>query len=310
MESKRIKLKCGMVSIVGRPNVGKSTLLNRLVGEKIAIVSKIPQTTRNQVRGIYTDERGQIIFIDTPGLHVSEDKLARFMNSAADYGAKDADCIIHLVDTMDRLGPDEEEIVFRLNRLSIPIILGLNKVDMNAKNLNEYILLWERVRGKPVTQMKNFTILPISGKTGIHIEELYQTIFDYLPEGPVLYPEDSVCDIPKKMAIADIIREKLLMILREEVPHAVGVVVENIRAVRGKTFRIEATIWVEKDSQKRIVVGKGGENLKRVGTLAREELEFLLENKVFLDLFVKIRKNWRNDDLILNEMGYDLKLED
>lgn len=303
---KKQAFKCGMVSIVGRPNVGKSTLLNKLVGEKVAIVSNVPQTTRNQVRGIYTDERGQVIFIDTPGLHVSQDKLDCFMNSSADLCARDADCVIHLVDTMDRLGPQEEEIAWRLSQLTVPVVLGLNKVDMNAKNMNEYILLWERVKGMPVTEMKNFTLLPISGKTGFHIDELYDILFNYLPEGPALYSEDTVCDVPKKMAIADIIREKLFFILREEVPHSVGVVVETLRAVKGNTFRIEATIWVEKDSQKRIVIGKAGESLKRVGIMAREELELLLEKKVYLDLFVKVRKGWRDNDTVLSEMGYEL----
>ncbi len=306
MTEKKQNMKCGTISIVGRPNVGKSTLLNKLVGEKIAIVSTVPQTTRNQIRGIYTDERGQIIFIDTPGLHLSKDKLDRFMNSSADLGARDADCVIHLVDTMDRIGPQEEEIVWRLSQLSMPIVLGLNKVDMNAKNMNEYILLWERIKGMPVTEMKNFTLLPISGKTGFHIDELYDILFGYLPYGPILYPEDTVCDVPKKMAIADIVREKLFFILKEEVPYSVGVVVENFRAVKGNAFHIECTVWVEKESQKRIVIGKGGDVLKRVGTLAREELELLLEKKVYLDLFVKVKKNWRDNDIVLAEMGYQL----
>lgn len=305
MNQPKKQLKCGMVSIVGRPNVGKSTLLNKLVGEKVAIVSTVPQTTRSQIRGIYTDERGQVIFIDTPGLHVSQDKLDQFMNRSADLGARDADCVIHLVDTMDRVGPQEEEIVWRLCQLTTPVILGLNKTDMNAKYMDDYIQLWERVKGMPVTEMKNFTMIPLSGKTGFHIDELYDILFDYLPAGPALYPEDTVCDIPKKMAIADIIREKLFFILREEIPHSVGVVVEGLRAVKGNTFRIEAAVWVEKDSQKRIVIGKGGDVLKRVGTLAREELELLLEKKVYLDLFVKVRKGWRDNDSVLFDMGYE-----
>lgn len=306
MESEKKKFKSGMVSIVGRPNVGKSTLLNRLVGEKISIVSKVPQTTRNQIRGIYTDEYGQIVFIDTPGLHMSKDKLDRFMNSSADLGARGADCIIHLVDTMDRVGYDEEKIVRRLSKLSIPVVLGLNKSDMNAKHMNEYILLWERVCGKSIPEIENFVMMPMSAKTGLRIEELYEVIFDFLPEGPMLYPEEIICDVPKKMAVSDIIREKLLRILKDEVPHSIGVAIDSLRPVRGKTFRIEATIFVEKSTQKIIVVGKGGENLKRVGTLAREELECLLESKVYLDLFVKVKKNWRDNDLLLTEMGYDL----
>ncbi|MEW5894628.1 MAG: GTPase Era [Candidatus Omnitrophota bacterium] len=304
--NKKIITKSGMVSIVGRPNVGKSTLLNRLVGEKVTIVSKVPQTTRNQIRGIYTDERGQIVFIDTPGLHISKDKLDQFMNESADACARDADCIIHLVDTMDRVGVEEEEIVRRLAHLDIPIILGLNKVDLNAKHMDEYIKLWEQVKGKPVTGMKNFTLLPVSGKTGVNVGQLYDIIFGYLPEGPALYPEEMVCDVPQRMAIADIIREKLFLILREEIPHSLGVVVDSQRPVKGNTLRIEATVWVEKESQKKIVVGKGGDILKRAGTLAREELQLLLEKKIFLDLFVKVRKNWRDNNDTLTMMGYQL----
>ncbi|HSV43938.1 MAG TPA: GTPase Era [Candidatus Bathyarchaeia archaeon] len=295
-----------MVSIVGRPNVGKSTLLNKLVGEKVAIVSKVPQTTRNQIRGVYTDERGQIVFIDTPGLHVGRDKLDQFMNDSAQSGAEGADCIIYLVDTMDRLGVEEEDIASRLARLDIPIVLGLNKVDQNAKHLDEYIKLWERAKGMPVSEMKNVTILPLSGKTGVHIDTLYEILFGYLPEGPALYPPETVCDIPQKMVMADIIREKLFLILQQELPHAIGVVVEDARRVKGKTLRLEVTIWVVRDSQKAIVIGKGGANLKQVGSLARAELEELLETKVFLDIFVKVKKDWRDNDTVLSEMGYEL----
>ncbi len=297
--------KSGMASIIGRPNVGKSTLLNRLVGSKIAIVSNIPQTTRQQIRGVYTDERGQIVFIDTPGFHHGDDRLHAYMLKSTEHSMHGVDCIVHLVDTMDRVGLDEERLVERLNSLNVPVILGLNKVDKNARYLSDYIKLWEQVRGCSADQMERFTILPLSGKTGIHLDELYEAIFSYLPTGPFLYPEDAVSDMPKKMAIADVIREKLYGILKEEVPHAVAVVVERFRAVRGNTFRIEAVIVVERESQKKIVIGRKGENLKRVGTAARAELEPLLGRQVFLDLHVKTRRGWRDDDRLLMEMGYE-----
>jgi len=304
-QDKEQMLKCGMVSIIGRPNVGKSTLLNQLVGAKVAIVSNVPQTTRNQIRGIYTDERGQIIFIDTPGIHAVRDRLDDFMNKSVDFSAEGADCVIHLVDTMDRVGEDEERLVKRLAVLKCPIILGLNKVDMNAKHLSEYIKLWESVQGRPATEFKDFTILPLSAKTGIHMEELYEAIFQYLPEGPMLYPEDALTDMPKKMAISDIIREKFYYILKEELPHSIAVVVESLRAVRGKTFRIEAVVYVERDSQKKIIVGHQGSTVKRAGAMAREDLEELLGQQVFLDLHVKVQKGWRDNDTMLLEMGYD-----
>ena len=306
MKEKKDKkdLRCGMVSIVGRPNVGKSTLLNKIVGEKITIVSSVPQTTRNQVRGIYSDERGQIVFIDTPGLHLNKDKLDQFMNQSAFGTTKDADCIIHLVDVKDRPGVEEGEIVNRLAKLKVPIILGINKVDLADKYISEYIALWERVSGKAVTEMTQFTLMPLSGKTGIHIEELLDEIFEYLPKGPALYPTDVVTDVPQRMVIADIIREKFFNIMRHEVPHSLAVVVEDIRPRRKKTLHMLVTILVERESQREIVIGKKGENLKKVGTLARIELEDLLESKVFIELFVKNRKNWRDDNSLLLEMGY------
>lgn len=298
------KFKSGMVSIVGRPNVGKSTLLNRIVGEKVAIVSNVPQTTRNQIRGIYTDERGQIVFIDTPGFHGTRDKLDEFMNNTAFSMAKEADCLIHLVDARDSCGKEEEEIARRLNQLSAPVILGLNKIDLKPKHLNEYIALWEKVKGKPVTEMDNLTLLPLSGHDGTNVEKLIDLLFEHLSPGPALYPTDIVCDIPQKMVLADIIREKLFHVLRQEVPHAVAVIIDQLQPRKGKALYIQATVIVEKDSQKAIVIGKSGETLKKVGTLARKEIEDLLEQKIFVEIFVKTKKNWRDNSSLLQEMGY------
>ncbi|MFA5259879.1 MAG: GTPase Era [Candidatus Omnitrophota bacterium] len=296
--------RCGTVSIVGRPNVGKSTLLNHIVGEKVAIVSEVPQTTRNQVRGIYTEERGQIIFIDTPGFHKNKDKLDQFMNKTALGTTLDTDCIIHLVDCGDPVGPEEEAVVRKLASLTVPVVLGLNKVDITDKFIPEYISLWEKVTGKPVTQLERFVILPLSGKTGMNTQKLLDVLFEFLLPGPALYPEDVVCDIPQRMAVADIIREKFFQIMRQEVPHSLAVLIEDMQPKRHKVVHIRALVLVERDSQKNIVIGKNGQVLKEVGTLARQELEDLMDVKVFLELFVKSKRNWRQDNSLLVEMGY------
>lgn len=297
--------RCGMVCIIGRPNVGKSTLLNNIVGEKIAIVSRVPQTTRNQIRGIYNDERGQIVFIDTPGLHLGTDKLDKFMNQTASGTIDEVDCVIYLVDTSRLTGQEEENIARRLKNIKAPIIFGMNKIDLKRRNVDEYIALWERVQGKSIHDMKNITILPLAGLKGTNIEQLIDILFDHMPEGPLLYPEDIVCDVPQKIVVADIVREKLFRVLKKEIPHSLGVIVESMRPVRKKTMNIKVLIFVERDTQKEIVIGKNGEVLKKAGTLARKELEELLETKVFLECFVKTQKRWRDNTMLLQEFGYD-----
>jgi len=301
-------LRCGMVSIVGRPNVGKSTLLNCILGEKVAIVSKVPQTTRNRIRGVHNCEKGQIIFIDTPGLVLGKDKLDKFLKSSSLGSMNDADCVIHLVDACERVGKEEEEIVRRLNTIKSPIVLGLNKVDKKVKYANEYISLWEKAKGMPATEIENFAILPLSSKEEIHIEQLVDILFEHLPQSAPLYPVDVICDIPQRLAISDIIREKLIRVLRDEVPHSIAVVIESIKPKRKKTTHIQAVILIERESQKEIVIGKGGSVLKRVGTTARLELEDLLEGKVFLEMRVKTKKKWRDNVSLLQEMGYDSKI--
>ena len=293
-----------MVAIVGRPNVGKSTLLNMIVGEKVAIVSKVPQTTRHQIRGIYHDERRQIIFIDTPGIHSGKDRLDHFMNQCSTGTIHDVDCVIHLADTSRTVGKEEERVVSYLKNIETPIILGLNKTDLNADFLPEYISLWEKMKNKPVNEFKNFTILPLSGKKGTNVDKLIEIIFEYLPEGPALYPADTVCDVPQKMVMADIIREKLLFIMREEVPHSLAVVVQALEPRKNNVTYVNAMILVERESQKEIVIGKNGQILKKIGTQARLDLEDLLEKKVFLELYVKMKKNWRDDPSLLQELGY------
>lgn len=298
--------KCGMVSIIGRPNVGKSTLLNRILEEKVAIVSRIPQTTRNQVRGVYNEDRGQIIFIDTPGMHEVKDRLDNFMNKASSSTLKQVDCVIYLVDTTRQVGEEEGVIAEKVKKLKKPVILGLNKIDQKKANIDEYIKFWEEVKGEPINTMKNFTLMPMSGKKGINVEALMDVLFEYLPEGPALYPTDIICDVPIKMAVADIIREKLFRNMKNEIPHAIGVIVEEIKPLKKKkTTEVKVLILVERNSQKEIVIGKDGQVLKKIGISARMELEELLETKIFLNFYVKVHKSWRDDNYLLQEIGYD-----
>ena len=293
-----------MVAIVGRPNVGKSTLLNAIIGAKVSIVSTVAQTTRQQVRGIYTDERGQIVFIDTPGLHLGGDRLDKFMNRSSLGALQGVDVIIHLVDASEHVGREEGYVVNQLKSLKAPVILGLNKIDFaKGKCIPEYIKLWEEAAGKPVQELANLTLLPLSALKGKNVDKLVGLIFELLPRGPLAYPVDVITDLPQGMAMADLIREKLLRVMREEIPHSIAVKIEHA-ASRKKVMHIRALITVDRDTQKEIVIGKKGAVLKEVGTLARKDLEDLLEQKVFLELFVKTTRNWRNDPIELEEMGY------
>jgi len=219
-KSEEKNLRSGVVSIVGRPNVGKSTLINKILGEKIAIVSEIPQTTRTQIRGVYNDERGQIVFIDTPGMHLGGDKLDKFMNRSSVGSLEGIDCVIHLVDSSEHVGVEERNVVAQLKGIKSPIILGLNKVDVKkGKFIPDYIALWEETRGKSVNEMEKFTLLPMSALNGVNVDKLIDLVFEHLTEGPLFYPRDTVCDIPRKMVISDTIREKLFQCMRDEVPH-------------------------------------------------------------------------------------------
>jgi GTP-binding protein Era len=301
-------LKCGFVSIVGRPNVGKSTLLNQIVGEKVAIVSPIPQTTRTAVRGILTDERGQIVFVDTPGWHIGRDGLDRFMNKSCQNSIDGVDCILYVVDTSRSVGEEEEQIVGRLKHVKVPVIMVLNKIDLKGEYVHQYIELWETARGKKIADMDDFVMIPVSGRQGTQVDKLVDIIFGYLPQGPFFYEPDIISDMPQKQLVGDIVREKLFLLTREELPHSIAVVIEEMRPVKGKTTRIRAVIYVERDSQKEIVIGAKGQMLKEVGTRARQELETLLETKVFLELHVKAQKNWRDDSGMLADMGYILEL--
>ncbi|MDP8267000.1 MAG: GTPase Era [Candidatus Aceula meridiana] len=298
------KTRCGFISVVGRPNVGKSTLVNGLVGEKIAIVSSIPQTTRNRIRGVYTDERGQIIFIDTPGLVRGKDHMDQCMKQVSFSTVEEVDCVIHLVDANKTFGEEEQMILERLSEIKCPLILGLNKIDLKGKCAHEYINAYQEKLGEKFNNDKRFVILPLSGETENNLDKLIDLVFERLPEGELLYPADTVCDVPQKMAVSDIIREKLLSIVRDEIPYSLAVEVEEMARRRNKLTYISARILVESESQKEIVIGKKGKNLKDVGTLARKELEELLERRVFVDLYVKVSKKWREKTSILQDLGY------
>lgn len=297
--------KSGMVSIVGRPNVGKSTLVNAILGEKVTIVSPVPQTTRQQIRGIYTDERGQIVFIDTPGLHLGSDKLDKFMNKASVNTIDDVDVIIHLVDANDRIGAEERHVINQLKKTKKTIIVGFNKVDLSkGKYIPDYIKLWEELAGKPINELTNLILVPLSALKKTNLDKLLDLLFEHLPEGELLYPEDVITDFPQRLAMADLIREKLFLIMREEVPHSIAVKVEHVQPRKGNILHVSALIFVERDSQKEIVIGKAGSILKKIGTEARADLEELLESKIFLELVVKVRSDWRDDNESLEEMGY------
>jgi len=299
------KLKCGIVAIVGRPNVGKSTLLNAILEEKVSIVSNVPQTTRHQIRGIHTDERGQIIFIDTPGIHVGKDSLDKYMQRASLGSIDSVDAIIHMVDASEKTGAEEQHVIGRLNKCGKPIIVGLNKIDITkGKFVPQYIQLWEQTRGVPMTEMKDLILFPLSALKGTNVKKLVDLLFEQMPQGPLLYPEDAITDLPKRMAMADLIREKLFNLMREEIPHSIAVIIESVQPQKGKILHIRAAILVERESQKEIVIGKGGAILKQVGSEARKDLEDLVDGKVFLELFVKTSSRWREDFSTLEDMGY------
>lgn len=298
------KKRCGVVAIVGRTNTGKSTLLNNILGKKVAIVSKIPQTTRNIIRGILTEKRGQIIFVDTPGIHKPKHRLGKYMNILAEEQAKGADLIMHLVDSSERVGEEEEMVVNYLTPAKAPIVLALNKIDLGGKFVPEYLKLWEEKKGKTVQELGDaFIVIPISALKGTNIDRLLEVLFSHLPEGPELYPQDVISDFSERLSYADIIREKLFECMREELPYSIGVLVDEITERSKKLTYIKADIFVERDSQKAMVIGAQGKVMKNVGSLARKELEGILGRKVYLELNAKVRQGWRQDTEILRQMG-------
>ncbi|MCM8792173.1 MAG: GTPase Era [Candidatus Omnitrophica bacterium] len=296
--------KCGIVTIVGRPNTGKSTLLNTILKEKVAIVSSALQTTRNRLRGIFTEERGQIVFVDTPGMHITKYLLGKFMLREIQEALEGIDLVIHLVDTTRPPGKEENMLIDKLKNLKIPIILGLNKIDLRPVFFDDYIKLWEETKQKKAQDLiDELVLLPLSALRGVNVDKLIDTIFNLLPYREFLYPEDIISDFPQRLFIADIIREKLFLLMKEEIPHSIAVYVEELKE-RKNIFFIRAIILVERDSQKAMVIGKEGSVLKKIGQSARKELEELLEKKIYLETHVKVKPGWKEDPLILKELGY------
>ncbi len=298
--------RCGFVSIVGRPNVGKSTLLNTILKRKVAIVSKIPQTTRNQIRGIYNEERGQIVFLDTPGMHLAKDRLDQMMNKDSLATLEGADCVIHVTDPTRAIGPEERMVVDRLKTIEAPVILAFNKADCKPRFMDQYISLWEQVKLRSIQECDHMILLPISAKTGVNIAKMIDLIFEKLPSSPPFYPLTQFSDIPQPVWIGDIIREKFLDLMRQEIPHALAVVIENMTFKASKVLVLQVAVYVERPSQKEIVIGKKGQILKKVGTKSRQELEQEFKRKIFLELNVKVKKNWRDNSEVLERLGYDL----
>lgn len=296
------KFRCGFVAILGRPNVGKSTLLNSILKEKVSIISKVPQTTRFQIRGILNEERGQIIFVDTPGLHIPKSKLGEYLNSIALKAKKDSDLILYMVDLTRPPGEEEKIICEQLKDAKVPVIMVLNKLDIDKGFINDYIRLWQENVPKESDPLEYF--IPISSLKGKNIPRLLEAIFSLLPQNEPYYPEDILSDFPQRLNIAEIIREKLLNSLREELPHSVAVMVDEMILRKENLYYIKAIILVERDSQKAIVIGKKGELLKRIGEIARKEIEELLEKKVYLELYVKTEKKWQENPYILRRLGY------
>ncbi|MBO4609767.1 MAG: GTPase Era [Lachnospiraceae bacterium] len=290
--------KSGFVGVIGKANVGKSTLVNSIVGQKIAITSPKPQTTRKKARAVFTDERGQIVFLDTPGIHKSRSKLGDYMMSSAWSTFADADVILWMVEPSDIFTETEELICTKLNTLECPIILVINKTDTISKDrLLEFIASYSG-------HMDFTEVVPISALKGKNVDDLVDTVFKYLPEGEPFYDEDTVTDQPVKQIAAEIIREKALMCLGEEVPHGLAVAIDQMKYDNGM-YHIDATIYCERDSHKGMIIGKGGSKLKEIGSKARPEIEDLCESKVFLKLWVKVKKDWRDSDILLKNFGFD-----
>ncbi len=282
--------KSGFVAVIGRPNVGKSTLINELIGQKIAIMSDKPQTTRNKILCVLTEDDAQIVFLDTPGIHKPAHKLGEYMIKAAEGALNEVDAVCFVVDATEKFGAGEKYILERLEKTSKPVILLINKVDLVEKN--DLLPIMESYR-----KLYDFkAIIPISAKEGENLGALLTEIKKYLPEGPKYYPDDFVTDQPERLIAAELIREKILQLTRDEVPHSVAVEVEEMKPRKKVDVYTRATIYVERESQKGIVIGKRGALLKEIGEAARKDIEAMLGSKIYLDLWVKVKKDWRDKE--------------
>ena len=295
------KYKSGFVTLIGRPNVGKSTLMNHLIGQKIAITSEKPQTTRNRIQTVYTDDRGQIIFLDTPGIHKAKNKLGEYMVSVAEHTLKEVDVILWLVEPSTFIGAGERHIAEQLNKVKTPVMLVINKIDTVKKDeILTFIAAYKDIC--------NFAeIIPVSALKEINIDDVKDCIFKYLPEGPQFYDEDTVTDQPMRQIAAELIREKALRMLDDEIPHGIAVVIDQMKERPNGLIDIDATIVCERESHKGIIIGKNGGKLKKIGTSARTEIQNLMDTQVNLKLWVKVRKEWRDSDLYMKNYGYNPK---
>ena len=294
--------KSGFVSIVGRPNVGKSTLMNNVVGEKIAIMSDKPQTTRNTIQAVYTDEECQIVFLDTPGIHKPKNKLGEFMVKSATDAFKNVDVVLYVVDDSKKIGPGDRKIIEDLRGIKTPVILVLNKIDkLEESELFELMQLYSN-------EDLFKAIVPISALKGRNVNELLKVIGNYLQEGPKYFPDYMITDQPERVLVSELIREKVLHYLNDEVPHGVAVEVERMKSRQDKDIvDISAVIYCERDSHKGIIIGKNGRKLKGIGKSAREDMELLLGSKINLQLWVKVKENWRNLQNYITDFGYNDK---
>ena len=292
--------KSGFATLIGRPNVGKSTLMNRLIGQKIAITSNRPQTTRNRIQTVLTTEEGQIVFLDTPGIHKAKNKLGEYMVNVAERTMEDVDVILWLVEPTGYIGVGERHIIEQLKKTKTPVILVINKIDTVKKDaLFAFIDTYRK-------ELDFQEIVPVSALKGNNTDELVKCIFKYLPYGPAFYDEDTITDQPMRQIVAELIREKALRLLEDEIPHGIAVSIESMKE-KGKICHIDATIVCERESHKGIIIGKGGAMLKKIGSTARPEIEDLLEMQVNLQLWVKVKKDWRDSDFLLKNFGYDPK---
>ncbi len=299
---KNKKFRSGFVSLIGRPNVGKSTLMNCLIGEKIAITSNKPQTTRNKIRSILTTDNFQVIFIDTPGIHTPKSKLGNFMVKSAETSLNEIDIILYLIEPFEKIKDSDLKIIEKLQKVKSNIFLIINKIDTVPKE--DILKVIDSYRSK-----YNFNeIIPISAIKNINTEELLKNIEKYLPEGPRYFPRDMITDQPERQIVSEIIREKALFLLQEEIPHGIAVEITGMKNRKDKEIvDVDATIYCERDSHKGIIIGKQGAMLKRIGSKARYDIERLLGTPINLQIWVKVKKDWRDSDFLLKNFGYDLK---
>ena len=289
--------KSGFVTLIGRPNVGKSTLMNYLIGQKIAITSNKPQTTRNRIQTVLTTKEGQIIFVDTPGIHKAKNKLGEYMVNVAERTLNEVDAVLWLVEPTTFIGAGEKHIADQLKKVTTPVILVINKVDSVKK---------EEVLASIAAYQDIYdfaAIVPVSARSGENTKELLKVVYQYLPYGPQFYDEDTITDQPERQIVAELIREKALHCLNEEIPHGIAVVIDSMQK-KGKVMHIDATIICERDSHKGIIIGKQGSMLKKIGSTARYEIEKMLDMQANLKLWVKVKKDWRDSDFLVKNFGY------